>query len=327
MPLHVARLRDSDLASEESPEACWYALLLWAASWHQLPAASLPNNDVVLTKLLGLGRDVKTFLKHKKAAMRNFILCDDGRLYHPVVAEQALNAWNGKLRQRWQTECARIKKANQRNGTEVPLPTFAEYLGNDVPDPSPESVPGDMDDCPQGNGIQEKGIGTGIIEDSPPIPPKGGASDLVFERAWKAYPAAGRATVAKALGQAAWDETVLAGADPAALCGAAEAVADSAYAKSGGKPLRFDRWLRKGLWANDAAESPVSRWAGPSDVRAAFVKALGESWVVSYLDGCTWQDVPERTLIPGTARALAKITTDGRAILAKLGLTVLERAA
>jgi hypothetical protein len=48
MPLHVARLRDSDLASEEEPEACWYAVLLWAASWHQIPAASLPDNDAVL---------------------------------------------------------------------------------------------------------------------------------------------------------------------------------------------------------------------------------------------------------------------------------------
>ena len=33
MPLHVARLRDSDLAAEGDPEGCWYAVLLWAAGW------------------------------------------------------------------------------------------------------------------------------------------------------------------------------------------------------------------------------------------------------------------------------------------------------
>lgn len=168
MPLHVARLRDSDLASEVEPEAAWYAVLLWAASWHQLPAASLPDNDAVLTKLVGLGRDTKTFKKHRSGALHGFEKCSDGRLYHPVVAEQALNAWNSKLEQRWRTECARIKKANQRNGTSLEMPTLEEFLSRGRPD----RVPGDMGgtvprdvplkstSCPEGKGIQETGRGT-----------------------------------------------------------------------------------------------------------------------------------------------------------------------
>lgn len=169
MPLHVARLRDSDLAAEASPEACWYAVLLWAASWHQVPAASLPDNDSILARLLGLGRDVKTFRKHRDAALRGFILCDDGRLYHPVVAEQALNSWNAKLQQRWRTECARIKKHNQRHGADLPFPSFEEFVAGTsapVPDPRPEPVPRDNDASPQGQYIQETGTGieTGIIQ-------------------------------------------------------------------------------------------------------------------------------------------------------------------
>ena len=159
MPLQVARLRDSDLAAECEPEACWYAVLLWAASWHQVPAASLPNNDAVLARLVGLGRDLKTWKRHKAQALRGFVLCSDGRLYHTVVAEQALDAWEGKRRQRWQTECARIKKANQRNGTDIPTPTYEEFILGAVSPrwepPCPENVPGDISKCPSGNGIQE----------------------------------------------------------------------------------------------------------------------------------------------------------------------------
>lgn len=137
MPLHVARLRDSDLAAEGDPEGCWYAVLLWAAAWHQLPAGSLPDNDAVLTKLCGLGRDARTWRKHRADALRGFVLCADGRLYHPVVAEQANAAWESKLRQRHRTECARIKQRAVRGGPAEAKRTFAEW----VADEHPSSVP------------------------------------------------------------------------------------------------------------------------------------------------------------------------------------------
>lgn len=166
MPLHVARLRDSDLAATESPEACWYAVMLWAASWHQLPAASLPNDDAVLTRLCGLGRDLKTFRKHRAGAMRGFILCNDGRLYHPVVADGALDAWSRKLRQRWMTECARVKKQNQRNGTDNPSPTFEQFLGDNGHHVPAMSL-GTGRQCPSGNGIQGTGTETVREEEDP----------------------------------------------------------------------------------------------------------------------------------------------------------------
>jgi len=133
MPLQVARLRDSDFAAEEHPEACWYAVLLWCASWHQVPVASLPDSDAVLMKMVGLGRDVRTWKKHKAGALRGFVTCSDGRLYHPVVAEQALASWQGKLEQRHRTECARIKKANQRNGTDLSAPDFVSFVSERHP--------------------------------------------------------------------------------------------------------------------------------------------------------------------------------------------------
>lgn len=137
MPLHVARLRDSDLAAEGDPEGCWYAVLLWAAAWHQLPAGSLPDNDAVLTKLCGLGRDIRTFRKHRTDALRGFVACADGRLYHPVIAEQVMSGWESKLRQRHRTECATIKQRNVRNKTDDAKPSFTAWVKHHYP----ESVP------------------------------------------------------------------------------------------------------------------------------------------------------------------------------------------
>lgn len=203
MPLQVARLRDSDLAAEEEPEACWYAVLLWAASWHQLPAGSLPNNDAVLTKLIGLGRDLKTFRKHKDGALRGFVLCDDGRLYHGVVAEQVNAAWDGKLQQRWRSECARVKKANQRSGGDQPLPSYEEFLATLPATSRPLNVPRDNEarpeghngpspgtggGCPPGNDVQERETGTGRSSsdpdgsgDKPPPDPKKQAWDVALK--------------------------------------------------------------------------------------------------------------------------------------------------
>lgn len=166
MPLHVARLRDSDLAATADPEACWYAVLLWAASWHQIPAASLPDDDAVLARLCGLGRDLRTFRKHKLASLHGFEKGSDGRLYHPVVAEQAIIAWESKLQQRWRTECARIKKHNQRHGTAISSPTFEEFTASglsSVPLPVPRDKEGTGSECPSGKPLQETGTETGII--------------------------------------------------------------------------------------------------------------------------------------------------------------------
>ena len=148
MPLDVARLRDSDLASNESPEACWAAVLLWAASWHQVPAASIPNDDKWLAQQTGYGRIVKEWIKVRSGALRGWMECSDGRLYHPVVVEKALDAWDAKRKQRWKTECARIKKHNDRHETKHPIPSFDEWLSLGCPSGQLLSVPRDKVQCP-----------------------------------------------------------------------------------------------------------------------------------------------------------------------------------
>lgn len=101
MQLDVLRLRDSDIAAVEDPEAFRAAVLAWCAAWHQVPAASLPNDEASLCRLLGYGRDMKTFRRARDGgALRGFVLCSDNRLYHRVVAEKANEAWSQKERQR-----------------------------------------------------------------------------------------------------------------------------------------------------------------------------------------------------------------------------------
>lgn len=152
MPLDVVRLRDSDLAALESPEACWAAVLLWCASWHQMPAASLPNDDRVLANLSGFGRVVKEWMKVKDGALRGWVLCDDGRFYHPVIAEKALSALESKYKQEWRTEIARIKKHNQRHPQDkVVEPEFEYWLSQRTSKDCHIGQDGNVSNLSQGN--------------------------------------------------------------------------------------------------------------------------------------------------------------------------------
>jgi len=133
LPLDVVRLRDSELAASVSGEEFRAAVLLWCASWHQIPAGSLPDDDVQLSTLAGFGRVVKEWKRHRKGALHGWIKCSDGRLYHCVVAEKAREAWNEKLAQRWRTECARIRKHNERHQDKLSTPTLEEWLSQRQP--------------------------------------------------------------------------------------------------------------------------------------------------------------------------------------------------
>ncbi|MGH6822591.1 MAG: DUF1376 domain-containing protein, partial [Methylocella sp.] len=133
MPLDVVRLRDSAFTAASAAEEFRSAILLWCASWHQLPAGSLPCDDMQLSLLAGFGRAVSEWSKHKAGALRHWQECSDGRLYHPVVAEKVKESWASKLRQRWRTECARIRKNNWRLKLDDPIPELDEWLSKKCP--------------------------------------------------------------------------------------------------------------------------------------------------------------------------------------------------
>lgn len=167
MPLDVVRLRDSGLAAKATGDEFRAAVLLWCASWHQVPAASLPNDDAELSSLAGYGRVVKEWKRVREGALRGWITCTDGRLYHPTVAEKARESWRGKLEQRWRSESARVKKHNQRHqltGSDMVLMTeFNEWVSIGCPQGHSLSVPRDTVGGSRGQSreIDSKGQGEG----------------------------------------------------------------------------------------------------------------------------------------------------------------------
>ena len=97
IPLDTVRLLDSDLFALSTGDEFKAAVALWCKSWVQVPASSVPNDDRVLAHLSGAGSRWK---KVKAMVMRGWVLCSDGRWYHPVVAEKALEAWAHRQAQR-----------------------------------------------------------------------------------------------------------------------------------------------------------------------------------------------------------------------------------
>jgi hypothetical protein len=101
MPLYGDRLFSSETWVAASADAKVAALRLW---WHayarEVPAASLPDNDVLLSEYAGYGIAIKTWQKVRPAAMRGWNRCSDGRLYHKELAKWALEAWDKRVKDR-----------------------------------------------------------------------------------------------------------------------------------------------------------------------------------------------------------------------------------
>ena len=119
MGLDVVRLRDSEFAVVTTGDEFRAGVLLWAAAWHQVPAASLPNDNRLLANLAGFGRNVDDWLVVRDRALHGFIECEDGRLYHPVVAEKALEAENTRRAYRARTaKASEARRASLRKRDE-----------------------------------------------------------------------------------------------------------------------------------------------------------------------------------------------------------------
>jgi hypothetical protein len=116
MPLDVIRLLDSDMFAETTGDEFKAAVALWCKSWTQVPAASLPNKDMVLAHLSG---NAAKWKRIKEGAMRGWILCSDDRWYHPVVAEKALAALPGREEFNHKKSADAERKAREREDRKV----------------------------------------------------------------------------------------------------------------------------------------------------------------------------------------------------------------
>jgi hypothetical protein len=130
-PLHVNRLLKSDLFALSSGNEFKAACALWCQSWDQVPGGSLPDNDKTLAHLCGV-QTVQVFRRLKPMALRGWQLCSDGRLYHPLIAADALAAWARRdewkaankakddRQSRWRARCKALAELLRARGVTIP---------------------------------------------------------------------------------------------------------------------------------------------------------------------------------------------------------------
>jgi hypothetical protein len=164
MPLFGNHLFGSDFNAAATDAEWRAAVTLWWAAWNQVPAGSLPGDEIALCRLADLGRDLKTWRKLKARALHGFVQCSDGRLYHDFVCAQALIAWDKRVKERERK--AQWRAARQ--GRDVDRPP-------DKPDPSQPQGQGRDADVPA-DGKRRDGTGRDDGFNTTPAVAGGGAS-------------------------------------------------------------------------------------------------------------------------------------------------------
>ena len=164
--LDVDRLLASELVALGTPEECWAAVMLWCRAWKQQPAGSLPDDDRILAAFSGTGKRWKDV---KAMALRGFIKCDDGRLYHRVLCEEANNAW--ERRKKFKERSAR---ANERrwSGNPSAIQQGVQQGVQQASDKESLRFPGTGTGT--GTGTEEKKGGTADVPPLDLTPPGGG---------------------------------------------------------------------------------------------------------------------------------------------------------
>ena len=111
MSMDVQRLFGSEFhaLTVHEPDAWGAAVRLWLRSWHEVPAGSLPSSDALLQRLAELRPGV-SWPDLKSTILRGWVTASDGRLYHPVVSQIALEAWIDRLASREKGERGNAKR-------------------------------------------------------------------------------------------------------------------------------------------------------------------------------------------------------------------------
>jgi hypothetical protein len=79
-----------------TPEQFRAAMRLMWEAWHQVPAASLPDDNRKLAELAGYRGNVPAWNKMMAGAMCDFVKCADGRWYSITLLPEAIIAWRRK---------------------------------------------------------------------------------------------------------------------------------------------------------------------------------------------------------------------------------------
>jgi hypothetical protein len=111
-PFYFDRLRRSKWWRRASDVARARNVMMWGEAYKSTPAGSLADDDDDLAEAAGYGMDVPAFLQHKAEIMAPWVMCADGRWYHPVVCEVVLETWERTSEKRRQD---RARQAARRD--------------------------------------------------------------------------------------------------------------------------------------------------------------------------------------------------------------------
>lgn len=88
-------------------------VMLWCEAFQATPAGSLPDDDDELAEAAGFGMDVDAFVAAKAEIMAPWVLCSDGRWYHPTVSEKVNEAWE-RTSQRRKADAERKRVSREK---------------------------------------------------------------------------------------------------------------------------------------------------------------------------------------------------------------------
>jgi hypothetical protein len=281
MPLDAGRLFGSEFHAIANDSEWRAGVCLWLKSWHQVPAASLPNDDTMLCRLAEYGRDIRTWRKVRDVALRGWVLCSDGRLYHETVAQKAVEAWERKQAFRKRTEKARQARLGRRdddNNASV-TPSVTETV-----DASVTATTG-------------TGTGTGTKKESTR---DARLADEIIDRVWSDAPPKARERSSKADVRRTLAAAVKRGGAVDEIIRALKAYwrsedaskSDGAFAKGIHRMIEGDRWRD---WASVPAGSAVN----PVDAPVNWAWRM-EQWRASRMWLGAWGPTPneQRCLCP-----------------------------
>jgi hypothetical protein len=333
-PLHFRRLRTSKWWRRASDLARARNVMLWGEAYAADQAGSLPDDDDELAEAAGFGFDVSAFIDHKAEIMAPWVLCSDGRWYHPTICEVALDAWARTSDKRKKDATRKAEQRAKSRGLPPPTPKTTPVppeTANVPPELAP--VPRDTGEIARDKATQTEQTGQDIedadaslsLGDDEAVEPVG-KYPPDFEAVWKAYPhIKGRSSKSKSHGF--WRRLSRARRDrlPSAIAG---------YAREGREPKAdcgapaMQRWLAEERyldWMADAAPSglPLApTFPGPPEIRAAVVAAKDEGFARGYLDRCSWRDLPDKAVVTNSPTIEDRLTKEVGHVLQRFGARV-----
>lgn len=178
-PLFRAKLFGSRFHARATDSEWRAGVTLWLKSWDQVPAGSLPDDDVDLCRLAELGRDLKQWKKVKTGALYGWVKCSDGLLYHPTVAAGVNEAWERKRKQskrgsegaeaRWRKHREVMQQAPDSDASSMPQQCLEDATGNATS--MPEAMLSDGNRQGQGQGQGESSELRSAAPPEPDAPP------------------------------------------------------------------------------------------------------------------------------------------------------------